>query len=85
MRFNPHAFKRLTEQPPVSATDPAIAATSAAPLPESVVPSSVVSLSPALAAFIAAYCRDHDVTNADLVAIRTASNPCPDVHFLSNA
>ena len=53
MRFNPHAFKRANGPDPVSA----IAATSADTLPEPVVPSSVVSLSPTVAAFIAAYGR----------------------------
>ena len=51
MRFNPHAFKRLTEPPPVSATDSA----SAPSVPASVRGAS--DLNATLAAFIAAYGR----------------------------
>jgi hypothetical protein len=49
MRFNPHAFKRLTEPPPVGATDPGSAPSVAASTP--------ADLNPTLAAFIAAYGR----------------------------
>ena len=59
MRFNPHAFKRANgpDAASTSVVTDASAATNADTQPESVVPSSVVSLSPALAAFIAAYGR----------------------------
>ena len=54
MRFNPHAFKRLTEPPPVSATDSASASSASSVPAKSPADSGPDAVS---AAFICAYGR----------------------------